>query len=243
MLKCRLIPLEGGLVSLMLQLRCAGKAFSESLSPLYLRLSNIKVFLVWVFPSASCLIINMETTVSFKQINPLGLSLKSWHSTNTSMPWSLLPMVQLCMYERARLTASVKALAWYHFEAFKICLCALYFLHIIFTEGCIKSKTRQILSYDLACALIVCQSEPEKGLYLKRWTGGSSIRFGRAGSWSHNHLSHQPHEIHQKHLPLPSHPFPCEPCPVCYPSQNMLFVSLSPPSYVTKCTNPHFQAL
>lgn len=100
------------------------------------------------FSSASCPIISIETTLSLEQINTLCLSLKSWPSTNISILWSLLPVLQLCIYERAKRGSllALKFLACYHFEAFKIGLCGLYFLHIIFTEGCIIiSKTRQIL--------------------------------------------------------------------------------------------------
>lgn len=156
------------------------------------------------------------------------------------MLWSLLPVLQLCVYERAKLGSllALKFLTCYHFEAFKIFLCGLCFLHIIFTEGCIiTSKTRQILM-----SYLCFDREPEKGLYLKRWTGGFSVRFRRAGSWSHNHLSHQLREIHQKHLPLQSHPPPLW-SHLCYPSQDILLVSLSPPSHVLQCTNPDLQAL
>lgn len=76
---------------------CGQSPFRKPVSPLF-RLSNIKVFLFWVFPSASCPIINVEPTLSFKQINTLHLLLKIWHSTNISMLWSLLPMLQLYIH-------------------------------------------------------------------------------------------------------------------------------------------------
>ena len=86
--------------------------FRKLVSPLF-RLSNIKVCLFWVFPSASWTIINIEPTLSFKQINTLHLSLKIWHCTNISMLWSLLPMLQLYMYERAKWGSLLEECAWF----------------------------------------------------------------------------------------------------------------------------------
>lgn len=142
----------------------------KPVSPLC-KLHNIKVFLFWVFPSASCTIINIELTFSSKQINILHLSLKIWHSTDiltcSEVFYQWYNSISMKQQSEAHCLRGTY-LFWYCFEIIKICLCCWYFLHTILTGSwIIISKTRQILSRELACAWTVCYSEPE-GMYHKR---------------------------------------------------------------------------